>query len=176
MKRNCGFTLIELLIVVAIMSTMMAIGLPSFQSIIEGSRLTSAANAMVSALQLARMEALKQHKPVVIRPKDGVADGWKQGWELFVDVPKSAVNNYTKDGDEPLFATFDALGSTLTVKASSAFSDSTYYDASGRIKSVGGSFSFCATTDFRSVIIGATGRVHVETSSNSTRTFSSECS
>jgi type IV fimbrial biogenesis protein FimT len=41
------------MITVAIMGIMMTVGLPSFQSIILGARLTSASNAMISALQLA---------------------------------------------------------------------------------------------------------------------------
>ena len=69
MANKNGFTLIELLVVVAIISITLAIGFPSFQSIITNSRLTTAANSMVSALQFARSEALKQHKAVVIRKK-----------------------------------------------------------------------------------------------------------
>lgn len=166
-----GFTLIELLIVVAIISMTMAIGLPSFQSIIASSRLTSATNAMVSALQLARSEALKQHKTVVIRKKTTL---WENGWSVFVD---NLVVNNTIDVNEPILVvtSFDSVNSTITVKAG-AYPNYVSYDASGRVNR-NGSLTFCsaAAQDFRSVVIAATGRIRVETADNSTRTYTSEC-
>ncbi|MEY2667211.1 MAG: hypothetical protein RLZZ384_1382 [Pseudomonadota bacterium] len=77
-----GFTLIELLMALVIISVTLAIGLPNFQSLIISSRLTSSANAMVSALQLARFEALKQQKNVIIANKNGQ---WENGWIVFID-------------------------------------------------------------------------------------------
>jgi type IV fimbrial biogenesis protein FimT len=147
MNKNKGFTLIELMITVAIMSILLSVGLPSFQSIIASSRLTAATNGMVSALQLARFEAIKQHKLVYVRAKGDIKDNWVKGWEVFVK------------GAEP-FATFDAL-TTVTVTATyDGTSTSTiYYDESGRAKPTGGHFTFCSDTDFRSVIVSSTGRV-----------------
>lgn len=177
MISKTGFTLIELLIVIAIISMTMAIGLPSFQSIIASSRLTSAANAMVSALQLARIEALKQHKSVVVRSKDGVINNWAKGWDVFVDSNSNNTQN-TSDTTENIFATFDALSSTITAPVGTGkgtYSSYVSYDASGRVKSAG-HFLFCSATDFRAIVIAATGRIRVETADNSTRTYASECS
>ncbi|MEI7840358.1 MAG: GspH/FimT family pseudopilin, partial [Methylococcaceae bacterium] len=78
--------MIELMVTIAIMAIMVAIGFPSFQAMIASSRLTSTTNAMVSTLQMARMEALKQHQTVIIKPKDDVTDGWANGWSVFVDL------------------------------------------------------------------------------------------
>jgi len=155
MTINKGFTLIELMITVAIMSIMLAIGLPSFQSIIASSRLTSSANAMVSALQLARAEALKQHKTVVIRKKD---DDWAKGWEVFVD---DLIENKTFDPGETVLviSSSDAISPTMTVVAT--YSNYVSYGANGRIN-IGGHFTFCSGSDYRSVVIAATGRVRVE--------------
>ncbi|MSR17281.1 MAG: prepilin-type N-terminal cleavage/methylation domain-containing protein [Methylococcaceae bacterium] len=72
MANKNGFTLVELLVIVAIISITMAIGLPSFQSTISSTRLTSVANAMVSALQLTRFEAIKQRKSVVVIKKNNM--------------------------------------------------------------------------------------------------------
>ena len=145
-KMTKGFTLIELLVVIAIMSMTLAIGLPSFQSIIASTRLTSATNAMVSALQLARTEALKQHKPVYVK-KNAT---WESGWNVFVDGKEA----------EP-FAKFDALNTTLSVTPS-RYTNYVNYSANGRVNSAG-SFTFCLGTDARKVIIAATGRIRVET-------------
>ena len=144
------------MIVVAIMSIMLAVGLPSFQSIIESSRLTSAANAMVSTLQQARFESLKQHKSVAVVPNTT----WGNGWIVFVDTNDS----HSQDplvATEKTFASFDAIDSTITV--ASSYTTYVSYDASGRIKPIGGNFTFCTATEFRKVVIAATGRVRVET-------------
>ena len=157
MNSKRGFTLIELLVVVAIMSMLMAVGLPGFQSIIASSQLTSTANAMVSALQLARSEALKQQKPVVVVKNTD----WTKGWTVFVDDN----SNTAQDVNEPTLAIFDALDSTITAPVGTGkgtYSNAVFYDASGRVSN-NGHFAFCSTADFRNVVIAATGRVHVET-------------
>lgn len=151
MIQKNGFTLIELLIVISMMSIMMAIGLPSFQSIIASTRLTSAANAMVSALQLARAEALKQHKTVVVYKKTT----WVGGWNVFVNLNDST--NYTQQiATEPTISMFDALSSTLTVI--STYTNYVSYKANGRVND-NGHFTFNSGTDWRCVIIATTGRI-----------------
>lgn len=165
------------MVTIAIMSIMVAIGFPSFQTMIASNRLTSSTNSMVSALQLARMEAVKQHEWVIIKPKDNVTDGWANGWYVFVDFNgDNAQDSLT----EPTIATFDALNSTTTMTAvddtsvvsTAGYSNRVSYRPSGRVNS-SGHFTFCsaAAQDFRSVIIAATGRIRVETSSNSTTTY-----
>jgi len=161
-----GFTLTELLMVLIIISVTLAIGLPNFQSLIISSRLTSSANAMVSALQLARFEALKQQKNVVIANKNSQ---WENGWIVFIDEKTgSQASNNQLDSNELILASFDALASSVNVKIPTAYKNYIYYDKYGRINSEGfgnGTFSFCSSgvlQDFRSVVIALTGRIHVE--------------
>ena len=159
-----GFTLTELLMVLIIMSVTLAIGLPNVQSLIISSRLTSSANAMVSALQLARFEALKEQKNVVIANKNGQ---WANGWIVFIDekTGSQALNNQL-DSNEFILANFDALHSSLVVKIPTTYKNYVYYDKYGQIN-VNGTFSFCSSgvlQDFRSVVIALTGRVHIESS------------
>ncbi len=89
-KNSTGFTLIELMITVAIMSVLLTVGLPSFQSIIIDSRLTATANAMLSAYQLARSEALKQHKDVYVL----TADDWET-WQVKVENAASSFATFS---------------------------------------------------------------------------------
>ncbi len=173
MNTKRGFTLIELLIVIAIISMLMAIGLSSFQSIMASSRLTSVANAMVSALQLARFEALKQHKQVVVTKNTS----WTNGWIVFVD----SNGNKAQDSNEPPLAIFDALSSIIAVtnNLATASAGYVYYDANGR-SNTKGTFSFClpagTNQDFRSVVIAVTGRTHVEsTSTTPASTYANDC-
>lgn len=55
-----GFTLIELMIGLVIMVFTLAVGLPNFQGVLDSSRLTSASNDLLVALQIARSTAIKE--------------------------------------------------------------------------------------------------------------------
>lgn len=59
-----GFTMVELMITIVIAAILTAIAIPSFRNIILSNRLTSTANDIVSALNVARMEAIKLNAPV----------------------------------------------------------------------------------------------------------------
>ena len=58
--KSSGFTLVELMITLAIAGILVAVGIPSFNSTISSNRLTSYANELVTALNLARSEAVKR--------------------------------------------------------------------------------------------------------------------
>lgn len=63
-QKQVGFTLIELMVVIAILGIVAALALPSFKSVIEGRRLVGATDNLISDLQFARSEAIKQNKTV----------------------------------------------------------------------------------------------------------------
>lgn len=155
LNMHKGFTLIELMITVAMMSIMLTVGLPSFQSIITSSRLTSATNSMVSALQLARFKAIEQHKSVTIKKR---STNWQDGWDVFVDYND---NGSLDDGEK--LVSYDKLSPVISVTGN-GYSDYAAYDASGRINKIG-NFFFQTQSECRKVVIAATGRVHVETPS-----------
>lgn len=73
-----GFTLVEMIVVLVMVALLMTIAMPSLVSIVVAQRLRAAGSGFVSALYLARSEAIKRNINVTIRP--AVADAWGAGW------------------------------------------------------------------------------------------------
>jgi type IV fimbrial biogenesis protein FimT len=59
-----GFTLVELMVTLAVASVLVIMAVPSFRNLTVSNALTTAANDMVGALNLARMEAVKRNASV----------------------------------------------------------------------------------------------------------------
>ncbi len=86
-----GFTLIELLVTIAVMVILITIAVPNFLTFIQGNRLTSQANDLVTALNYARSEAIKRGVRVTVcSSNDGASclgsTTWDTGWIVFIDT------------------------------------------------------------------------------------------
>ena len=131
MDKEPGFTLVELLITIVVATILLAAGVPAFQSFIKNNRVTAQTNNLVSALQLARSEALKRGTNVVVCASDDQAtctddmNTWADGWIVFSDV---IINNspdvggsdpLCEDTEDCIIATNSGLsaGNTLTSNA-----------------------------------------------------------
>ncbi len=110
-----GFTLVELLVTVAVLAVVLTLGLPALQRTLERNRVTSDANRLVSALHLARSEAVKRGEPVLVcSSSDGQAcgGGWAQGWIVVrVDAAGAPVEVLRRYG--PMRARVDTGASTV---------------------------------------------------------------
>lgn len=111
-----GFTLIEALVVMTISAILVAMAVPAFQSIIRSSRISSASNSMLAALDLARSEAIRRASLVTFcrstnsdQPNadcsSGAANGfvgtdWAAGWLVFAKAPGNAVATAVEVNDE----------------------------------------------------------------------------
>jgi len=98
MKKNFGFTLIELMITLAIVAILLTVGVPSLKTFMQGNQLIASTNELVSALHVARSEAIKLNLRVsVCESSDGAnctaTGNWENGWIVFVD------GNGTTPGD-----------------------------------------------------------------------------
>lgn len=106
-KAVPGFTMIELMVALAVAAIVVTMAVPSFQAMINGNRLTSAANEMIGSLQLARSEAIRRNGRAGVCMSTNTNSGEDatcatanvDGWITFVDA--------NDDGD------FDKAGDTL---------------------------------------------------------------
>ena len=77
LKRSPGFTIIELIVTLAIAAIVLGLVVPSFQNLIRSNQVSTETNALVSALQLARSEAVKLSEDVTVSSDGGnFSDGW----------------------------------------------------------------------------------------------------
>ncbi len=155
MKKNpsinkSGFTLIELLVTVAIAAVVMGLAVPSFNEAIRSNKLTSYTNDLVSALNLARSEAVKQGKTVTVRRVDnnsftklGAAANWEDGWDVFVDQNGDGIY----DAVDSLIRSFPPLQSNYTLRGNAlSFASSITYGSSGQ-SGGNGRFVICDDRD-----------------------------
>jgi type II secretion system protein H len=65
-----GFTLVELLVVIVVVSILSAIAAPSFANLIRSMAVRSAADELVTGIQLARSEAARANRTVTVNIKN----------------------------------------------------------------------------------------------------------
>jgi type IV fimbrial biogenesis protein FimT len=170
-KQASGFTLLELIVTIAIVGILMALAVPSFNDAIRSSRLTTYANTLVTALNLARSEAVKRGVPVVVRKiSTTTASYWSvSGWNVFVDTDGDNV----LDTGEEILRTYPALPASFTLMANN-FQNYITYTANGA-SNINGSFAVCDNRDgnnipepytSRLIIINNVGRIRMGKDTN----------
>ena len=82
-KKQQGLTLIELMVTLAVAIILVTVGMPLFTGMVANNRATTQTNALVSAIKLARSEAVKRGTNVSIA---AVSSDWANGWTVFVDA------------------------------------------------------------------------------------------
>lgn len=161
-----GFTLVELMIVLAVAAILLSIAVPSFRTTIQNNRLITEANDFVTALHLARSEAIKRRARVTLcKSTDGAVctatGGWEQGWIAFVD----SNNNNSRDAGEEIVRVHGAADGAITARGNAGVADNFIsYLASGMTTLPDpGTLVLCDTRGFgdfaRSVQIAIAGRV-----------------
>lgn len=104
-RRSAGFTLLELMVSITVLTIVLSIAVPSFMDTTRRNRLTAQTNGLMSALAIARSEAVKRGTPVTVCPAAALAGvgadqcsantQWAaNGWLILADVraPLGQVN------------------------------------------------------------------------------------
>lgn len=165
MKNRQGFSLIELLVTMVVISILLTIAAPALKDFVRKNQISTNANTLVAALNLARSEAIKRNADVIVRHKGTTAKKWEEGWDVFVDLDA----NETKDDDDTLLRTYPPLPTGFTLRTGAHFSSWMGYSANGRSRGSGGSngtFRLCADDankdTSRAIIINSIGRARTE--------------
>jgi type IV fimbrial biogenesis protein FimT len=122
-RHQVGFTLVELMVTLAVVAVLVGIGFPSFNASMRSSRVTTQANAILSAVNLARSEAIKTNAAAAICPTPNPALGanavcggtFNTGWLVFDDTN----GNGALDAGEPVIRVFPG-NSSVTMTANGA--------------------------------------------------------
>lgn len=151
-----GFTLIELAVVLAVLAIVMRIAVPAMQGMMNSSQITTTTNNLVSALALARSEAVKRATRVTVASAD-----WTTGWQVFVD--QGTVGSSA--GDLELRVQQSAANAPPTVVPGANFSNYISYLPSGVSQGNGGASNGSIVVSkagiSRTICISTTGRVSV---------------
>jgi len=163
MPRHRGWTLFELLATLAVLLCLSAWAVPAFDGWVLDARRTADVNGFVLAIQLARSEAAKRGRPVVLcNSADatfcaGPSDTYDRGWIVFVN--EDDLRPPQRSGREPLlYAHVPALeGSIIGNRELFEFRPF------GR-RSTNGTVTFCdrrGAAAARAVIVSYTGRPRI---------------
>lgn len=158
-----GFTVWELLCAVLIGGILLGIGVPSFDNIMLDSERTAAINSFVTAIQLARSEASKRRRPVVLcKTDDGLRCAGKElsfdvGWMVFVN--EDDLRPPERSPDEPLL-----LQHRPSITGPIHANRRLFEFRPFRHRSTNGTVTFCdrrGASAARAVIVSYTGRPRV---------------
>jgi type IV fimbrial biogenesis protein FimT len=153
-----GFTFVELMITLTIIAVLSATLVPTFNDILQDSKLITQVNKLQASLSFARSEAIKRNNYITLcRSNDGISCGgdWTKGWIVFVD---DDFDN-TVDTDELILLVRGPVMSGNTVSFNR--SRVTYTGEGWARGGSNGTFTFCdnrGQTHARAVIISNSGR------------------
>jgi type IV fimbrial biogenesis protein FimT len=160
-----GFSIVELMVIVSIAGVLLAIGVPSFMTMIQNHKLTVATNALFSAVNLARSEAIHRGARVDLVPA-GDGSNWQNGWLVFVDKD----NDQRPDTDETVIFSYPEVDADMRIAATFTDSKVKYlaFTGSGRTRtnassqtSQSGNWRLDIGKQSRKVVINFLGRPRV---------------
>lgn len=162
--QSRGYTMIELMTVLAIAMILLAVGVPSFNSLLQAHRMTTTVNNFFAAVNLARSEAIHRGVRVDLVPADGI--DWAKGWIVLVDQN----GDQNADPGEQIIFSHGPVPKGLAIKSGFTDSKKPYlaYNGAGRTRTNAnsqtpqlGSWSFTLDDHVRRIVVNFLGRPRV---------------
>lgn len=164
-RKQRGFSLLELMVGITVLAVLLGLAVPMFRQVIRNNRIVAQNNDFITALSMARSEAIKRSNAVTVCPSvDGLAcsgvTDWTTGWITFAD----ANSNGSLDGAEIVLQQTGSMVPGMAI-ASPTFT-SIRYTATGMLNGAAGTFLLrrndCVSTtgtEARQIAVAVTGRV-----------------
>ncbi len=164
-KVSYGFTMVEVMVVLSITAIIVAFAAPSFMNIVANNRVVAASNELVTALNLAKSEAVRSGQTTTIcKSSDATqcndAAEWNDGFLLFQDTD----NSLTVNSDERIIKAYNVTELNLDFDYINNAINNIKFRPNGRINLNG---HFCFKNSYkqensRVVIITQSGRIRTE--------------
>ena len=145
-SAQSGYSLLEVLVTLAILAIFSATAIPSMSNLIASGRQTSGTTELLIALNLARSEALKQHRHVTVcKSANGSSCGgtgvtWHDGWIVFAN--SSSLNVDQRQSGEVLLHVSPNMGGDAVIETNTAVDNLVSFRPNGR-SAASGLFTWC---------------------------------
>lgn len=156
-----GVSLIELLVATSVLSTLLALGWPSFAEALTRQRVRTAAHLLGGHFASARNTAISRHMAVTVCPSSNgrhcsPGNDWSQGWLIYHEA---ATDGAATAGNTPLQYGRPAAGNRLRLLASAGRSQLRFL-ADGRSAGSNLSVAICDGKWLRAeVVVNNLGRI-----------------
>lgn len=165
LKATKGFTFLDLLLTLAAIGIISSIALTNLAHLQQSQQLRGTSQSLMSHLLLARSEAVKRKRPVIVAAEGG---SWSAGWLVFADLN----GNNLVDADDIVLQHHRPHATGINIKGNSPVKSFVRYTPDGRAKLPGGAFQagtigICHDSGKhpkRQIIISASGRVREQVS------------
>lgn len=157
-KIQNGVTLIELMVALAVLAILVSVGVPSFVNLVKDTRMRSSVNALVTAMRVARSEAIKRGGTVSFCASADFATctaGATRAYIVFSDTGTA----FQVDGSDEVIHVYERQKNEPTVYFDPL--DQVQFRGTGRASNAP-KFEFCdsrGTANARTVKLMRTGRV-----------------
>lgn len=161
-----GFTLLELLVTLAVGSILIAMAVPNFRDVMLNSQRTASVNDLVAAMTMARIEAQKQGRQVIVCPLDTTSActpataNWNNGWLVYVN--RDATSPPVFDANDVVVKRFPRKTAPVTARGNQNYF--AFRVSPGQ--NVAGTVTFCDSRGAgkgRAVVVGLSGKIRTAT-------------
>ena len=161
-----GVTLVELVVVLAIIAVTLTLAAPAFQEMLQRGRLRATREALQNSLHLARTEAIRSSRRVVMCSSAGddrclAAGDWSQGWIIFQDRD----GNNQVNGAESVLHRFAEVPATVRIDSATTLANRVVFGPRG-VANTWGNLTVCSRSASNQepirILLRPSGRLRVE--------------
>lgn len=144
LTQATGFTLVETMVVVAVLSILTALAIPSLQNAMDRYRASAVYDELRSTFVFARSEAIRTRSRVIVQRTAGAncatVQEWQCGWTVYIDANGNGtqqINAVPPALAEPTLRTIDPLAGGTVVNTFKANQSQIIFDRWGNITPLG---------------------------------------